>query len=84
MDLAGILERARKELENPDIQEFLAGQYIFADEGQDTNRIMNGQSSRSCTKNAWSSPCSRFQANRFTASGGRLGATRQKFPGGSW
>ncbi len=37
MDFSGILERARKELENPDIQEFLAGQYIFADEGQDTN-----------------------------------------------
>jgi DNA helicase-2/ATP-dependent DNA helicase PcrA len=37
MDFTGILERARKELQNPDLAEFLSDQYIFLDEGQDTN-----------------------------------------------
>lgn len=37
MDFTGILERAQKELGNPDIQEFIRDMHVFEDEGQDAN-----------------------------------------------
>jgi len=37
LDFVSILEEARKELANPELKEFLRGQRIFVDEGQDIN-----------------------------------------------
>ena len=37
LDFAGILDEARRELENPDLRAFLSGQRVFVDEGQDVN-----------------------------------------------
>lgn len=37
LDFTGILDGARRELKNPDLREFLRGQRIFVDEGQDLN-----------------------------------------------
>jgi DNA helicase-2/ATP-dependent DNA helicase PcrA len=37
LDFTGILDEARRELENPDLREFLRGQRVFVDEGQDVN-----------------------------------------------
>lgn len=37
LDYTGILEAAKKELLDPDLQDFIKGQYLFLDEAQDTN-----------------------------------------------
>jgi DNA helicase-2/ATP-dependent DNA helicase PcrA len=37
LDFTGILDEARRELENSDLREFLRGQRVFVDEGQDVN-----------------------------------------------
>lgn len=37
LDFTGILDEARRELESPDLREFLRGQRLFVDEGQDVN-----------------------------------------------
>jgi DNA helicase-2/ATP-dependent DNA helicase PcrA len=37
LDFTGILDEAQRELQNPDLQEFLRGQRVFVDEGQDLN-----------------------------------------------
>jgi superfamily I DNA/RNA helicase len=37
LDFVGILEEARKELADPELKEFLRGQRVFVDEGQDIN-----------------------------------------------
>ena len=37
LDFTGILDAAHRELENPDLREFLRGQRVFVDEGQDVN-----------------------------------------------
>jgi DNA helicase-2/ATP-dependent DNA helicase PcrA len=37
LDFTGILDDACRELENPDLREFLRGQRVFVDEGQDVN-----------------------------------------------
>ncbi len=37
LDFTGILDEARRELENPDLREFLRGQRVLIDEGQDVN-----------------------------------------------
>ena len=37
LDFTGILDEARRELEDPDLREFLRGLRVFVDEGQDVN-----------------------------------------------
>jgi len=37
LDFTGILDEARRELESPELREFLSGLCIFVDEGQDVN-----------------------------------------------
>jgi DNA helicase-2/ATP-dependent DNA helicase PcrA len=37
LDFTGLLDEARRELESPDLREFLRGQRVFVDEGQDVN-----------------------------------------------
>ena len=37
LDFTGILDEARRELEDPDLREFLRGLRLFVDEGQDVN-----------------------------------------------
>lgn len=39
VDFTGILEECAKELENPDLREFLKGIHVFVDEGQDVNPV---------------------------------------------
>jgi len=39
VDFTGILEECVKELENPDLCEFLKGIHVFVDEGQDVNPV---------------------------------------------
>jgi len=39
MDFTGILDEARKELADPDLQAFLQGQHLFVDEGQDISPV---------------------------------------------